>query len=95
VWLWLICWKISISVSAINVLSESVSKDPGQLKRFHREAEVAAKLELLNIATVYAFEEFDDTQFIVMEYVEGKTLRDMSHEDKEQIYYSISGKITR
>ena len=81
--------------SAINVLSEFVSKDPGRLKRFHREAEVAAKLELLNIATVYAFEEFDDTQFIVMEYVEGKTLRDMGHEDKEQIYYFISGKITR
>lgn len=27
-----------------------------------------------------------------MEYVEGKTLRDMGHEDKEQIYYFISGK---
>ena len=47
------------------------------------------------MATIYAFEEFDDTQFIVMEYVEGKTLRDMGHEDKELIYYFISGKITR
>jgi eukaryotic-like serine/threonine-protein kinase len=59
---------------AIKVLPESLRKDEGRLERFRREARASASLKHPNIATIYSIEEADDLLFIVMEYVEGKTL---------------------
>ena len=59
---------------AIKVLPESLRSDPERLARLRREAEAAAKLNHLNIATIYSIEEADGQTFITMEYVEGKTL---------------------
>ena len=59
---------------AIKVLPASVQDDPERLRRFRREAEAAAKLNHLNIATIYSIEEADGQTFITMEYVEGKPL---------------------
>ena len=59
---------------AIKVLPKSLRNDPERLARFRREAEAAAKLNHLNIATIYSIEEVDGVLFITMEYVEGKPL---------------------
>lgn len=59
---------------AIKVLPASVREDAERLARFRREAKAAASLKHPNIATIYSLEEADNVLFIVMEYVEGKTL---------------------
>jgi len=61
---------------AIKVLPEDVAQDAERLARFEREARVLASLNHGNIATLYGFEVEGETQFIVMELVEGETLAD-------------------
>lgn len=46
---------------------------------FLREARAAAKLPHSNIVTIYDVGQDDDVRYIVMEYAEGQTLRDMLH----------------
>ena len=60
---------------AVKVLSTLDSGDPTAVERFRREAQAAARLNHPNIVGVYDWGEDDDTAFIVMEYVEGDTLR--------------------
>jgi len=43
--------------------------------RFLQEAKAAAAINHPNVCTIYDIKEHDDQQFIVMEYVEGTTLR--------------------
>jgi eukaryotic-like serine/threonine-protein kinase len=59
---------------AIKVLPESLRSDDTRLERFRREARASASLKHSNIATIYSIEDVGDVLFIVMEYVEGKTL---------------------
>ncbi len=47
------------------------------LGRFKREAQAAGRLVHPNIVTVYEYGEEDDTAFIAMEYVEGKSLKEV------------------
>jgi serine/threonine protein kinase len=61
---------------AIKVLPAMVANDPQRNARFRREARVAASLNHPNIAAVYGFEELDETHFLVMELVEGRSLAD-------------------
>ena len=61
---------------AIKLLLEEVSTDPERLARFEREAKVLASLNHNNIASLHAFEKDGDTNFLVMEVVEGETLAD-------------------
>ena len=61
---------------AIKLLLEEVSADPERLARFEREARVLASLNHSNIASLHAFERDGDTNFLVMEVVEGETLAD-------------------
>jgi len=60
----------------------SIGED--EKKRFKREAKAAAALNHPNIATIFAIDEADDQTrqepgrlFIVMEYIEGRELRDI------------------
>jgi len=64
-------------VVAIKVLSPTVASDPERRKRFLQEAQAASALNHPNIITVYDIVSEGDTQCIVLEYVAGKTLRDM------------------
>jgi hypothetical protein len=62
---------------AIKVLLDELAQDSAFLIRFKREAQAAASLIHPNIAMVYDTGVQDGTNFIVMEYVEGQTLRDV------------------
>jgi serine/threonine-protein kinase len=62
---------------AVKVLSASHVSDPTFVARFRREAQAAASLNHHNIVAVYDWGEEGDTYFIVMEYVAGRTLRDV------------------
>ncbi|HYX44379.1 MAG TPA: Stk1 family PASTA domain-containing Ser/Thr kinase, partial [Acidimicrobiales bacterium] len=62
---------------ALKVLFPEFSTDPSFVERFRREARAAANLNHPNIVSVYDWGEEGGTYFIVMEYVEGPTLRDV------------------
>ena len=62
---------------ALKVLFRQLSADASFVERFRREAQAAANLNHPNIVSIYDWGEEDDTYFIVMEYVEGNTLRDI------------------
>ena len=59
---------------AIKILPEEMSADPERIARFQREARALATLQHPNIASVYGFEEDDNSRFLVMELVEGQDL---------------------
>jgi len=61
---------------AIKVLKEEFGKDADFVKRFHTEAQAAASLMHPNIVNVYDVGEGDGLHYIVMELVEGITLKD-------------------
>ncbi len=67
---------------AIKVLPDEFSHDAERLARLQREAQVLASLSHHNIVTLYGLEEYDGKRFIVMELVEGQTLRSGSRRDR-------------
>lgn len=62
---------------AIKILRGELSSDPVSLLRFKREAEAIGQLSHPNIVKIYDVGEEDGKQFIVMEFVEGKTLKQL------------------
>lgn len=66
---------------ALKVLFPEFARDPAFVERFRREAKAAANLNHPNIVGIYDWGQENDTYFIVMEYVEGRTLRDVIRED--------------
>src|SRR5918998_2549854 len=62
---------------AVKLLFPELARDGSFVERFRREARAAAGLNHHNIVSVYDFGEDDRSYFIVMEYVEGQTLRDI------------------
>jgi len=62
---------------AIKVLLERFLDDPTFVERFRREAKAAAGLNQTNLVSIYDWGEVDGTYYIVMEYVEGETLKDL------------------
>ncbi|MFN2615060.1 MAG: Stk1 family PASTA domain-containing Ser/Thr kinase [Actinomycetota bacterium] len=66
---------------AVKCLLTQYSGDPHFIERFRREAQNAASLNHPNIVGVYDTGSDDGTHYIVMEYVKGKTLRDVIREE--------------
>lgn len=62
---------------AIKVLHRSLTNDEEFLHRFQKEAHAAANLSHPNIVTVHDIGQDDRWYYIVMEYVEGWTLKDL------------------
>src|SRR4051812_25929504 len=62
---------------ALKVLPAELSRDATFVERFRLEAQAAASLNDPTIVAVYDWGQEQDTSFIVMEYVEGRTLRDL------------------
>ena len=59
---------------AIKVLLPQFARDASFVERFRREAQAAARLNHPNIVSVYDTGADGDTQYIVMEFIEGRTL---------------------
>ena len=62
---------------AVKILRGDLAEDEKFVKRFQREAIAASSLNHPNIVEVYDVGEDDGKYFIVMEYVEGKTLKSL------------------
>lgn len=66
---------------AIKVLSDSFAADPDFVARFRREAQAAAKMNHPNVVNVYDSGADDGTNYIVMEFVQGRTLAEIIAHD--------------
>src|SRR5260221_13133246 len=62
---------------ALKALFPEYAREPSFVERFRREAQAAANLNDPNIVAIYDWGQEDGTYFIVMEYVEGRSLRDL------------------
>ncbi len=62
---------------AVKILRGALSEDPVTLVRFLREASAISKLHHPNVVEVYDVGEFNNQNYIVMEYVRGRTLKQL------------------
>lgn len=62
---------------AVKMLRGKLSLDPVALLRFQREANAASRLNHPNIVEIYDVGDDDGQHFIVMEYIRGKTLKEL------------------
>jgi len=66
-------------VVALKFLPHYLTSDPTEKERFYHEARAASALLHTNVAVVFEIDEHDGQMFIAMEYVDGKTLREILH----------------
>jgi serine/threonine-protein kinase len=67
---------------AIKVLPPELLTEPSRKERFIQEAQAASAINHPNIAQVYELGEHEGIHFIAMEYVEGKTMRQLARDKK-------------
>ena len=65
---------------AVKVLREEYIGDQDYIRRFHKEAKAVASLAHPNIVNIFDFGINNERAFLVMEYVEGETLKDYINE---------------
>jgi eukaryotic-like serine/threonine-protein kinase len=66
---------------ALKLLHRRFAEDPGFVERFRREAQSAAGLQHPNVVSVYDRGAFDGTYYIAMEYLPGRTLKQLIREE--------------
>lgn len=64
-------------IVALKILPPSMAKDPGALERFEFEARAASALNHPNIVTVFDVGEEGGSRYIAMEFVEGRSVREL------------------
>ena len=70
---------------AVKVLRAELARQPGFYERFLQEARTAARLDHPNIAKVTNFGQFDDQYYLMMEFIDGISLRDLLRDNKQGI----------
>jgi serine/threonine protein kinase/dipeptidyl aminopeptidase/acylaminoacyl peptidase len=70
---------------ALKVLPAELALSRERMLRFVQEARAAAALNHPNVAHIYEIGEHDGLNFIAMEYVEGKTLREKIHYERNDL----------
>src|SRR5437762_14374235 len=66
---------------ALKFLPHFLTSDAGEKERFYHEARAASALNHANITTIYEISEFDGQLFLAMEFVEGKTLKQLLEQE--------------
>ncbi|MGI8428589.1 MAG: Stk1 family PASTA domain-containing Ser/Thr kinase [Solirubrobacteraceae bacterium] len=66
---------------ALKLLHGRFAEDPGFVERFRREAQAAAGLQHPNVVSVYDRGAYDGTYYIAMEYLPGRTLKQLIRQD--------------
>ena len=66
---------------ALKLLPALFTQDPDRVRRFELEAKAASALNHPNIITIYEIGEADGSHYIVTEYIQGKTLRQLIAEE--------------
>jgi eukaryotic-like serine/threonine-protein kinase len=66
---------------ALKLLHRRFSEDPGFVERFRREAQAAAGLQHPNVVSVYDRGAYDDTYYIAMEYLPGRSLKQVIRQE--------------
>jgi beta-lactam-binding protein with PASTA domain/predicted Ser/Thr protein kinase len=66
---------------ALKILYRRFAEDREFVERFRREASSAAGLQHPNVVSVYDRGEYDGTYYIAMEYLEGRSLKDVIREE--------------
>lgn len=62
---------------ALKIVPPEVTREPGRLERFDREARAIAALNHPHIVTIYSTEDADGLRFLTMELIEGHTLSEL------------------
>ena len=68
---------------ALKFLTRALPSDAKERKRFLREARAASSVNHPNVCVIHAIEEVEGEEFIVMEFVEGVTLRKWAHQKRD------------
>jgi eukaryotic-like serine/threonine-protein kinase len=63
--------------AVIKVLPPDLTDSPSNLLRFEREAKLASSLDHPNICTIFGLHKVGDVQFIAMQFVEGRNVREI------------------
>jgi serine/threonine-protein kinase len=66
---------------ALKLLHRRFAEDPDFVERFRREAQAAAGLQHPNVVGVYDRGSFDDTYYIAMEYLSGRSLKQLVRQE--------------
>ncbi len=84
--------------AAIKVLPIELSGDRKVVERFLREAKTAARLHHPNVVAVYSVRQMEELNFIIMQYIEGKTVNELIRESGELSlpdFFSITKEVCR
>jgi len=69
---------------ALKILPADLAANQDRMRRFVQEAKAAAALNHPNIAHIYEIGDHEGTNFIAMEFVDGRTLREKIHGKKSE-----------
>src|ERR1700724_696882 len=66
---------------ALKLLHRRFAEDPAFVERFRREAQAAAGLQHPNVVSIYDRGSYDETYYIAMEYLPGRTLKQLIRDE--------------